>query len=45
MFLTLLASVFVASLALEMFFKLIFICSVFLEVLDFTVFFRALEVA
>jgi hypothetical protein len=30
---------------LEMFSKLIFFCSIFLEVLDFTVLFRALEVA
>jgi hypothetical protein len=36
---------FVASLTLEMFSKLIFICSIFFEVLDFSIFFRALEVA
>jgi hypothetical protein len=45
MFLIFPASGFVASLVLEMFSKLIFLCSVFFEVLDFTVFFRALEVA
>jgi hypothetical protein len=46
MFLILLASMFVASLALEIFSKLIFFfCSIFFEVLDFAVFFRALEVA
>jgi hypothetical protein len=39
MFLILPASVFVASLVLGMFSKLIFLCSVFLEVLDLAVFF------
>jgi hypothetical protein len=39
MFLILPASVFVASLALEMFSKLIFFCSIFFDVLDFTVLF------
>jgi hypothetical protein len=39
MLLILLASVFVAYLALEMFSKLIFFCSIFLEMLDFTVLF------
>jgi hypothetical protein len=45
MFLILPASVFVASLVLEMFSKLIFFCSIFFEVFDLAVFFRALEVA
>jgi hypothetical protein len=45
MFLILPTSVFVASLVLGMFSKLIFLCSIFLEVLDVSVFFRALEVA
>jgi hypothetical protein len=35
-------SVFVASLVLEMFSKLIFLCSVFFEVLDLVAFFWAL---
>jgi hypothetical protein len=45
MFLILLASMFVASLALEIFLRRLLICSIFFEVLDFTVFFRTLEVA
>jgi hypothetical protein len=45
MFLILLVSVFLASLALKMFLSLFLICSTFFEVLDFTVFFWALEVS
>jgi hypothetical protein len=39
MFLIHLASVFVSSLALEMFLSRFLICSIFLEVLDFVLFF------